>query len=78
MSSPFTICSNLVAVTKPMKGRIIMKYTVTAKKSRHLTRVMKNDKYYKFVAYRLANTIGYKTFGEYIGNNTTVRDVFGY
>lgn len=55
-----------------------MKYTVTATKSRHLTRIMKNDKYYKFVAYRLANMIGYKTFGEYIGKNTTVRNVFGY
>lgn len=55
-----------------------MKYTVTAKKSRPLTRIMKNDKYYKFVAYRLANTIGYQTFGEYIGKNTTVRNVFGY
>lgn len=55
-----------------------MRYTITATKTRPLTRVMKNDKYYKFVAYRFANTIGYKTFGEYIGKNTTVHDVFGY
>lgn len=55
-----------------------MKYTITATKSRPLTRVQQNDKYYKFVAYRLANCIGYKTFGEYIGKNTTVRNVFGY
>lgn len=55
-----------------------MKYTVINTKSRPLTRVQKNDKYYRFVAYRFARLIGFKTFGDYLGKNTTVRNVFGY
>lgn len=55
-----------------------MRYTITAIKSRHLTRTQRNDKCYKFISYRFARLIGFKTFGDYIGKNTTVHDVFGY
>lgn len=55
-----------------------MKYTINNIKSRRLNHIQRVDKYYKFAGYRFAVRMGRHTFGEWIGKNTTVRDVFGY